>query len=158
MNTSEYRAAVLFDNDKPPAMETSVEAWVDGGCSPNPGFGAWAARLTFKDNSLNLWGIEEESTNQRAELLAAIHALEALKKPCGVKIMSDSQYLIGTMNSGWAKRSNLDLWERLERLTHSEGFYVEFVKVKGHIGKNLVPHELVALALRTRKGGSSRCP
>ena len=123
-----------------------VEAWIDGGCNPNPGFGAWGAVLDCNGHVKELSGTEEKSTNQRAEMLAAIGALSALKTPCKVKIMSDSQYLIGTMSAGWRRRSNLDLWALLD--AEVERHDVEWVKVKTHQGKNLRPHGLVVAALK----------
>lgn len=126
-----------------------VEAWIDGGCEPNPGLGAWGAVLKWNDQRKEMWGTEENSTNQRAELLAAIEALTALKTPCRVKIMSDSQYLVGTMTSRWRRRANLDLWRALDAA--SEGHNVEWIKVKAHQGGNLRPHALVVMALKKTK-------
>lgn len=128
------------------AHQYEVEAWIDGGCEPNPGFGAWGAYLRCNGSIRKLSGTEDESTNQRTEILAAIGALEALKTPCRVKIMSDSQYVIGTMTQGWARRKNTDLWDRLDKAC--EPHEIEWVKVKGHQGLNLIPHNLVAAELR----------
>jgi ribonuclease HI len=125
-----------------------VEAWIDGGCDPNPGFGAWGAVLECNGHTKELSGTEEESTNQRAEMLAAIGALSALKTPCEVKIMSDSQYLVGTMSAGWRRRSNLDLWALLD--AEAERHIVEWVKVKAHQGKNIRPHALAEMALKRK--------
>jgi ribonuclease HI len=130
-------------------VKPEVEAWIDGGCDPNPGFGAWAAVLVCNGTTKEITGTEKDSTNQRAELLAAIGALTALKTPCRVKIMSDSQYLVGTMTSGWRRRANLDLWDALDAA--SEGHDVEWVKVKAHQGGNLRPHALTMMVLKRRE-------
>lgn len=124
----------------------AVEAWVDGGCEPNPGFGAFGSYLMCNGSTKKISGIELESTNQRAEILAAIITLEALKTPCQVKIMSDSQYVICTMSQGWSRRVNLDLWDRLDKAC--EPHEIKWVKVKAHQGKNLIPHNLVAAEFR----------
>ena len=123
-------------------LKYEVEAWIDGGCEPNPGFGAWAAYLSCNGIIKKVSGVEADSTNQRMEILAAIGALEALKTPCRVKIMSDSQYVIGTMTENWRRRKNTDLWDRLFRACGEHE--IEWVKVKGHKGLNVIPHNMVA--------------
>jgi ribonuclease HI len=117
----------------------------DGACSGNPGPGGWGAVLHFKDQEKELWGGELQTTNNRMELMAAIQALEALKKPCKVELHTDSQYVqkgIHEWIHGWKKRGwltadkkpvkNDDLWKRLDaaRLRHE----VDWRWVKGHAG------------------------
>jgi ribonuclease HI len=117
----------------------------DGACSGNPGPGGWGAVLHFKDQEKELWGGELQTTNNRMELMAAIQALEALKKPCKVELHTDSQYVqkgIHEWIHGWKKRGwltadkkpvkNDDLWKRLDaaRLRHQ----VDWRWVKGHAG------------------------
>ena len=65
----------------------------DGACSGNPGPGGWGAILSFGDREKELKGGEADTTNNRMELMAAIAALEALKRPCRVDVHTDSQYL-----------------------------------------------------------------
>ena len=99
----------------------------DGACSGNPGPGGWGAILTFGDREKELKGGEVNTTNNRMELMAAISALEALKKPCRVDLHTDSQYLrngimswIGNWKkNGWRTADkkpvkNVDLWQRLD--------------------------------------------
>ena len=99
----------------------------DGACSGNPGPGGWGAILTFGDREKELKGGEAPTTNNRMELMAAISALEALKRPCRVELHTDSQYLrngvmswLGTWKrNGWRTADNepvknVDLWQRLE--------------------------------------------
>jgi ribonuclease HI len=117
----------------------------DGACSGNPGPGGWGAVLHFKDQEKELWGGELQTTNNRMELMAAIQALEALKRPCRVELHTDSQYVqkgIHEWIHGWKKRGwltadkkpvkNDDLWKRLDqaRLRHE----VDWRWVKGHAG------------------------
>jgi ribonuclease HI len=117
----------------------------DGACSGNPGPGGWGAVLHFKDQEKELWGGELQTTNNRMELMAAIQALEGLKRPCKVELHTDSQYVqkgIHEWIHGWKKRGwltadkkpvkNDDLWKRLDaaRLRHE----VDWRWVKGHAG------------------------
>lgn len=98
----------------------------------------------YGNHTKELSGGEPDTTNQRMELLAAIEALEALKRPCAVRMHSDSAYLVNAFRQGWVDRwqatgwktraktdvENRDLWERLIRLAGKHN--VEWVKVKGH--------------------------
>jgi ribonuclease HI len=133
-------------------MTPQVVIHTDGACSGNPGPGGWGAVLHFKDQEKELWGGELQTTNNRMELMAAIQALEALKRPCKVELHTDSQYVqkgIHEWIHGWKKRGwltadkkpvkNEDLWRRLDeaRLRHD----VQWRWVKGHAG-----HELNELA------------
>ncbi|HEV7385241.1 MAG TPA: ribonuclease HI [Phenylobacterium sp.] len=126
-------------------MTPQVVIHTDGACSGNPGPGGWGAVLHFKDQEKELWGGELQTTNNRMELMAAIQALEALKKPCKVELHTDSQYVqkgIHEWIHGWKKRGwltadkkpvkNDDLWKRLDtaRLRHQ----VDWRWVKGHAG------------------------
>ena len=99
----------------------------DGACSGNPGPGGWGAILSFGDREKELKGGEPNTTNNRMELMAAISALEALKRPCRVDLHTDSQYLrngimswIGNWKrNGWRTADkkpvkNVDLWQRLD--------------------------------------------
>lgn len=123
-----------------------VEIFTDGACLGNPGPGGWGAILRFGPHVKELSGGEPETTNQRMELVAAIRALEALKRPCSVTLYSDSAYLVNAFQQGWIDRwrrtgwrtkdkkdvDNRDLWERLIELTQVHA--VEWSKVKGHAG------------------------
>jgi ribonuclease HI len=112
-------------------MITAV-AYVDGGCFPNPGRAGWAAVLITGDATREILGREEHSTNQRAELLAGIAALEALEKPSRVEIVSDSMYLVMCGSRQWRRRTNLDLWARLDKA--SDSHRVTYRWVRGHAG------------------------
>jgi ribonuclease HI len=120
----------------------------DGGCAPNPGPGGWGAILEFGKHRKELKGGEAHSTNNRMELMAAISALEALRRPCLVDIHTDSQYLRNGITSwikqwkrnGWRTAEkqpvkNVDLWQRLEAAL--ERHTVRWHWVRGHAGHAL---------------------
>jgi ribonuclease HI len=120
----------------------------DGGAAPNPGAGGWAAILTFGDREKEIKGGEANTTNNRMELMAAISALEALKRPCRVDLHTDSQYvqqgiskwIHGWKRNGWktADRKpvkNGELWQRLDAAVQHH--QVRWHWVKGHAGHEL---------------------
>ena len=122
-----------------------VEIATDGACKGNPGPGGWGAVLRFGTTEKDMSGAENPSTNNRMELMAAISALEALKKPCRVKLSTDSRYVMDGLTKwikGWQKNGwktadkkpvkNADLWQRL--LTASEPHRIDWKWVKGHAG------------------------
>ena len=74
-------------------MPESVEIYTDGASRGNPGPGGWAALLRFRGRERELGGREAHTTNNRMELLAAIHGLEALSRPCRVRLVTDSTYV-----------------------------------------------------------------
>ena len=127
-------------------MKPHVIIYTDGGASPNPGLGGWAAILYSPehDREREIYGSENATTNNRMELTAAIRALEALKVPCEVDLHTDSAYLQnafvkhwldnwkrnGWITSGGSDVLNRDLWEELDRLTHIHR--VKWHWVKGH--------------------------
>ncbi len=123
-----------------------IKIYTDGACKGNPGKGGYGAILTFVDSQGQYHEKElsagyEKTTNNRMELLAAIVALEALKRPSEVVLTSDSKYLVDAINQkwidGWIKKNwknvkNIDLWKRL--LVAMKPHKVEFVWIKGHAG------------------------
>lgn len=131
---------------------TQVTIYTDGAARGNPeGPGGYGTVLQYTDRSGKLHERElsagyKKTTNNRMELMAAIVGLEALNKPCEVKLYSDSKYLTDAFNqnwlSGWISRGwkkadkkpvkNVDLWMRL--LKAMEGHDVTFIWVKGHDG------------------------
>jgi ribonuclease HI len=128
--------------------EGRVIIHTDGACSGNPGPGGWGAILEFGDHKKEMKGGEPHTTNNRMELMGAIAALEALKKPCAVDLYTDSQYLRNGILSwihNWKKNGwrtsdkkpvkNVDLWQRLE--TALESHDVKWHWVKGHAGHDL---------------------
>ena len=144
----------------------SVEIYTDGACSGNPGPGGWGSVLLYKGRRKELSGGEQETTNNRMELLAVVRALDALKRPCKVTLHTDSTYVMKGMTEwleNWKKRGwkttdkkpvkNVDLWQALEAAI--EPHDVKWNWVRGHSGvpENERADELARQAIpRTRKG------
>lgn len=125
--------------------EQVVEIHTDGACRGNPGPGGWGAILRNGENEKELYGGEAETTNNRMELMAAIQALEALKRPCQVTLVTDSEYVkkgITEWLASWKQRGwktagkkpvkNQDLWQRLEAATHTHKIHWQWIR--GHTG------------------------
>lgn len=126
-----------------------VQIYTDGACTGNPGKGGYAAVLRFKGTVKEISCGFCLTTNNRMELLAAISALELLKRSCEVDIYTDSKYLSDAVNKGWLtswikngwKKGdkkpvlNVDLWKRLAGLMKIHS--VNFIWVKGHAGNEL---------------------
>jgi len=107
-----------------------VTVFSDGGCSPNPGPGGWAAILRCGKVERSISGAERETTNNRMELTAVTRALQALKKPCRVTVVTDSEYLANAFRQKWLEKwkrngwrtaskepvKNQDLWMVLDAL------------------------------------------
>ena len=140
--------------------DNRVEIYTDGACSGNPGPGGWGAILRFKGVEKEMSGGDPETTNNRMEMMAAISALEALKRPCVIDIYTDSSYVRDGITKwifGWQKRGwktadkkpvkNVELWQRL--LKALEPHQVEWHWVKGHAGhpENERCDELARLAV-----------
>lgn len=129
------------------ARKAHVTVYTDGGCDPNPGVGGWAAVLLYKEHCRELFGGERRTTNNRMEMTAAIRALESLRRPCSVKVCTDSQYLQRGITEwlpawkrrGWRRKEgaikNLDLWKRLDELTQVH--HVTWRWLPGHSGDPL---------------------
>ncbi|NLO79362.1 MAG: ribonuclease HI [Xanthomonadaceae bacterium] len=126
-------------------MPQWVEIYSDGACRGNPGPGGWGVLLRYRGKEKTLSGAEPHTTNNRMELMAAIRGLEALKRPCKVRLTTDSQYLrqgITEWLPVWKRRGwrtadrkpvkNIDLWQRLEAAASRHE--VEWHWVKGHSG------------------------
>jgi ribonuclease HI len=125
-------------------MLENVEIYTDGACSGNPGPGGWAAILLARGKEKVISGGEASTTNNRMEITAAVEALTRLKKPCSVRIFSDSAYLVSSFTQGWIMNwqknnwknaagdpvSNQDLWREL--LQAAAQHQIEWIKVKGH--------------------------
>jgi len=130
----------MIKSDKP-----FVEVFADGACSGNPGPGGYCAILRSDGKEREVSGFDPMTTNNRMELLAVITALEALKRPCKVRITTDSSYVTKGMTEWiheWIRREwktagkkkvlNRDLWERL--LTASVPHEIEWNWIRGHSG------------------------
>jgi ribonuclease HI len=121
-----------------------VEIYTDGACSGNPGVGGWAAILIYGPHEKKLAGVEEDTTNNRMEMTAAVEGLKGLKEACKVKLYSDSSYLVSGFLKGWVETwkkngwitsskdevKNIELWKELDRLNSYHE--IKWIKVKGH--------------------------
>jgi len=126
-------------------MSKIVEIYTDGACSGNPGPGGWGALMRFNGHEKEMCGGENDTTNNRMEMMAVIKALEALTKPSQVKIYTDSKYVMDGITKwidGWKARGwktaakkpvkNKDLWQEIDQAVNKHS--VEFEWVKGHAG------------------------
>jgi len=125
--------------------DPEVQIWTDGACRGNPGPGGWGALLRYNQHERELCGGEPDTTNNRMELMAAIMALEALKRPTRVHLTTDSNYvrqgitewIVRWRKNGWKTASrkpvaNADLWRRLDEAVQRHR--VRWSWVRGHSG------------------------
>ncbi len=140
-----------------------VIIYTDGGASPNPGLGGWAAVLISPAHKAKreIYGSEDNTTNNRMELTAALQALKALKFPCSVDLYTDSNYLRSAFERGWLNKwlkngwktsskdpvLNRDLWEELLEL--SKVHEIKWNWVKGH-ADNAINNRCDALVKKAR--------
>ena len=126
-------------------MSDRVTIHTDGACSGNPGPGGWGAVLQYNDHVKDLTGGAADTTNNRMELMAAIEALNSLKRTCAVDMFTDSKYVKDGLTSwihnwkrnGWktsAKKpvKNADLWKELDAAVQRHD--IKWHWVKGHAG------------------------
>ncbi len=125
--------------------QNKIYIYTDGACKGNPGRGGWGALMKYTDSEKELFGGEQNTTNNRMELTAAIKALQTLKRPCKVKLTTDSQYVrkgISEWIENWKKKNwknsqnkpvkNVDLWQQLDE--QQQRHDVSWHWVKGHSG------------------------
>ena len=126
-------------------LKKNVQIYTDGACRGNPGIGGWGATLSYNGTLKEIYGGEQDTTNNRMEMMAVIQALSLLKKPCIVTLNSDSKYVLQGINDwmpNWKKRNwktaakqpvkNVDLWKQIDQL--AQPHEIEWVWVKGHSG------------------------
>ena len=122
-----------------------IKIYTDGACKGNPGPGGWGALLMYKGKKRELYGGERNTTNNRMELTAVIHALDTLTKQASVRVTTDSQYVkngITQWISNWKRNGwrtarkqpvkNADLWRQLDKLFAKHD--VAWAWIKGHSG------------------------
>ncbi len=142
-------------------MTHTIEIFTDGACKGNPGPGGWGVLLRLGEHQKTLFGGEQQTTNNRMELTAAIEGLRALKKPARVVLTTDSEYVMKGIREwmpNWKKRGwktaakqpvkNEDLWRALDELVNQH--QVEWRWVKGHSGhpENELADELANLGVQ----------
>lgn len=145
-----------------PDSQPTVILYTDGACSGNPGPGGWAALLLWQGKEKEMTGGSPNTTNNRMEMMAVIEGLKALKRPCNVKIHSDSALIVNTFKKGWIQNwqkkgwkksnkkavENRDLWEAMLKVMKSHS--VEWIKVKGH-ADNMLNNRVDKLAVAASK-------
>ena len=123
----------------------AVTIYTDGACRGNPGPGGWGVSLRYNGTHKSLYGGDLQTTNNRMELMAAIKALESLKRPCAISLYTDSKYVLEGVTKwmdNWKARNwktaakkpvkNVELWQRLDSAL--EGHDIHWIWVKGHSG------------------------
>ena len=126
-----------------------IHIYTDGSCLGNPGPGGWAAIIEENGGKKRLSGREDETTNNRMEILAAIKGLQATPSHSEVTVFSDSQYVVNTMTRNWKRNANKDLWARLDQEAGKRT--VTWRWVRGHDGN---PLNEEADRLASREAGS----
>jgi len=110
-----------------------VEIYTDGACSGNPGPGGYAAIIYIdKQPPIKITGYKPNTTSNRMELTAVIEALNQIERPSKVKVFSDSKYVIDSMNGKWEKKTNFDLWRKLEMNRLLAHHSVEWIWIPGN--------------------------
>ncbi len=147
--------------------DKQVEIFTDGSCDTTTGRGGWGYLLRCGERQKTASGFEAATTNNRMELTAAVEALTALKTPCEVTVVTDSQYLKNAFTAGWLRNwqrngwktaskqpvKNKDLWLQLLELVDQHE--LTWAWTKGHAGH--FENEIVdKLALEARRRGAAR--
>lgn len=154
----------MTSTETPTSRLKRVSAYTDGSCDTASRRGGWAYLLTFNGQRKSDSGFEADTTNNRMELTAAVRALEALKVPCAVTVVTDSEYLKRAFTDGWLEKwqrngwrtsdrssvKNQDLWQRLLELTATH--QVSWSWTRGHSGHS-ENEEVDRLALAARRSG-----
>lgn len=112
-----------------------IKVYADGACRNNQStenVGGYGVVLLYKEHQRTLRAAFKNTTNNKMEILSVVEGLKALKRfDLPVEVYSDSQYVVNTMNYGWQRNANTDLWKQLdEQLEKFKS--VKFIKVKGH--------------------------
>ena len=144
-----------------------VQLITDGACIGNPGPGGWACILRYGQNKKEIFGSEPHTTNNRMELTAAVEGLTALREPCEVEIVTDSQYMKNGIQkwianwkrNGWRTAEkkpvlNQDLWEELDR--QNSRHHTVWSWTKGHASHadNNRCDELAVMASKTQSSSN----
>jgi len=126
-------------------ISRKIELFTDGACKGNPGLGGWGVLINNSNNFIELKGTQQQTTNNRMELIAVINGLKSIKENENIEITTDSMYVKNGINqwinnwkkNGWktaAKKpvKNKDLWQELDELV--QNYSIKWIWVKGHSG------------------------
>ena len=126
-------------------IRNKIELFTDGACKGNPGLGGWGVLINNSNNFIELKGTQQQTTNNRMELIAVIEGLKSIKENENIEITTDSMYVKNGINqwinnwkrNGWktaAKKpvKNKDLWQQLDELV--QNYSIKWIWVKGHSG------------------------
>ena len=141
-----------------------VKIITDGSCLGNPGRGGWACILRYNEHKRELYGYSPHTTNNRMELTAAIEGLKALKEPCEVEVITDSEYVKNGITAwvpNWKRRNwmtsqkkpvvNQDLWEELDELAAKHQTRWSWTKGHASHADNNRCDELAQMAAREQR-------
>tara|TARA_S200000501_G_scaffold84942_1_gene77512 strand:+ start:10860 stop:11309 length:450 start_codon:yes stop_codon:yes gene_type:complete len=146
-------------------MKNNVVIYTDGACKGNPGEGGWGAILEFTDETNKIYGYQENTTNNRMEIVAAIEAIKLVKEESDIIIYTDSKYLMNGINTwihSWKKNNwktsgnknvkNVDLWKAIDELNSKHS--IKWNWVKGHSGNpgNEMADDLANFAISSKGG------
>ena len=146
-------------------MKNNVVIYTDGACKGNPGEGGWGAILEFTDETNKIYGYQENTTNNRMEIVAAIEAIKLVKEESDIIIYTDSKYLMNGINTwihSWKKNNwktsgnknvkNVDLWKAIDELNSKHS--IKWNWVKGHSGNpgNEMADDLANFAISSKRG------
>ena len=146
-------------------MKNNVVIYTDGACKGNPGEGGWGAILEFTDETNKIYGYQENTTNNRMEIVAAIEAIKLVKEESDIIIYTDSKYLMNGINiwiHSWKKNNwrtsgnknvkNVDLWKAIDELNSKHS--IKWNWVKGHSGNpgNEMADDLANFAISSKGG------
>jgi len=135
-----------------------ITVYTDGSCLGNPGPGGWAAILLHGDDRKEIAGGEKDTTNNRMEMMAVIEALKLLHKnhkedlqKIPIQFYIDSNLIVQTLNAGWKKKKNQDLWAEIEKLTAWMNIKWDWVKAHHTNKLNNQVDELALAAAQKQK-------
>jgi ribonuclease HI len=124
---------------------SAVEIFADGACSGNPGPGGYGAILKYGKTVKEISGCARQTTNNRMEMMGIIEALRLIKKPCSIRVVTDSSYVVKGMSEWvprWIRKNwmtaskkpvlNRNLWETLMEL--SQPHEIRWEWIRGHAG------------------------